>query len=54
MKKMHIEKKAEKCKYCEGEYTETYIKTHIWLKHRKEKVLERTYGVQASYSIKAY
>ena len=29
MKKIHIEKKAEKCKYCGGEYAETYIKTHI-------------------------
>ena len=40
MKKLHSEKKAEKCKYCMGQYTETYMKRHIKLKHSNEKALE--------------
>ena len=43
MKKLHSEKKAEKCEYCMREFTETYMKRYIKLKHSNLKVLEATY-----------
>ena len=44
MKKLHGEKKAEiECEHCKRQFTETYIKRHIKLKHSNEKALEATY-----------